>query len=80
MSKPEMIIYTAFNGMETTGKWRDEREFEAVKNYLPKIGARMMGISENNKSTGGVFVHLETKEQVEALSEFVKSLREASQA
>lgn len=78
MSNLEMCIYTAFNGIETTGRWRDEREFEAVKNYLTEIGVRVTGIYENNKRKDGLFVYVETKEQADALTEFVKSLRQES--
>jgi hypothetical protein len=80
MSNLEMLIYTAFNGIETTVRWRNEREFDAVKKFLTEIGAHVMGISENNKPTGEVFVDVETKEQVESLRQFVESFRQESQA
>jgi hypothetical protein len=78
MPNLEMLIYKSFNGIESTVRWRSEREFDAVKNFLTEIGAHVMGIFENDKDTGGTFVEVETKEQFEALSEFVKSLRQES--
>lgn len=80
MSNLEMVIYTAFNGMETTGRFRNEREFAAVRNFFTEKGARVTSIYENDKPTGGVYVYVETEEQMEAVSEFVKSLRQESQA
>jgi hypothetical protein len=74
-----MRIYTAFNGVESTYRWRNDREFQAIKTFLQEKGARVMGVSENNKPTGAVFVDVETKEQMEALNEFVRSLREGGQ-
>lgn len=80
MPHPEMRIYTAYNGVESIGRWRNERVFEAVKNYLVKIGARVSSVHENNKPKDAVFVYLETKEQSDALDEFVKSLGRENQA
>lgn len=80
MSNLEMVIYTAFNGIETTVRWRNEREFDAVKEFLKEKGAHVMGIYENNKPTDGVFVDVNTKQQMEALNEFVKSLRQEGEA
>jgi hypothetical protein len=76
MSNLDMRIYTAFSGVESTVRWRNEHEFQAVKTFLKEKGARVMGVSENNKATGAVYVDVETKEQVEELNEFVRSLRE----
>lgn len=78
MSNLEMRVYTAFNGVESVAKWRGEREFDAVKNYLKEIGAQVMGISENNKPKEGVYVYIETKEQFDALIKFANSLGQES--
>lgn len=80
MPNLEMRIYTAFNGVESVAKWRGEREFEAIKNYLKEMGARVTGVHENNKPKDAIFVYLETKEQFDALIEFANSLRQDSQA
>ena len=75
---PEMRIYTAFNGVESIARCRDERAFETLKNYLKEIGARVSGINGERKEA--VFVYLETKEQSDALDEFVKSWGPEGQA
>jgi hypothetical protein len=76
MTNLDMRIYTAFNGVETTVRCRNEHEFQAIKTFLKEKGADVMGVSENNKPTGAVYVYVETKELIDDLNEFVRSLRE----
>jgi len=79
MSNLEMRIYTAFDGIESTIKWCNDDEYQAVRKFLQDNGADVCGISEDNKPTGREFVYVENKEQIEGLSEFVRSLRQESQ-
>jgi hypothetical protein len=76
MANLEMRIYTAFNGIETTVTCHDDGEFEAVKSFLQDKGAAVMGVARNGERTDGVYVYVETQEQIDALNEFVKLRRE----
>jgi hypothetical protein len=76
MANLEMRIYTAFDGIETTIKWANEEEYLHVRKFLKDAGARVMGISEDNKPTAREFVYVGNKEQIQSLGEFVKSLRQ----
>ena len=75
MSNLEMLIYTAFNGVESTVTWANQGEYQAVKKFFEDAGASVMSIS-SNVPTDAEFVYVEKKEQIQGLSEFVKSLRQ----
>jgi hypothetical protein len=75
MSNLEMLIYTAFNGVESTVTWANQDEYQAVKKFFEDAGASVMSIS-SNVPTGAEFVYVEKKEQIQGLNEFVKSLRQ----
>jgi hypothetical protein len=77
MSNLEMLIYTAFNGVETTVTWANQDEYQAVKKFFEDAGASVMSIS-SNVPTDAEYVYVENREQIQGLNEFVESLRQKS--
>ena len=78
MSNLEMRIYTAFDGVEMTVALANDDEYQRVKQFLKDIGARIMDISLNNVPTGSDFVYVENEQQLKALDDFHRSLRQKS--
>jgi hypothetical protein len=76
MSKLEMLIYTAFDGVEATVAWKDEKEYQNVRRFLEDKGVRVSGISSGNQPMEGNFVYIENERQLEELFEYARSLRE----
>ena len=77
MKNLSMLIYTAFNGVETTVTWANQDEYRAVKKFFEDAGASVMSIS-SKVPTEAEFVYVENRERIQGLNEFVKSLREKS--
>ena len=74
MSSLEMLIYTAFDGIQAAITWRNEREYQAVRNFLKKSGAKICDVT-SNMPAAREFVYVENKDQIQGLGEFVKTLR-----
>jgi len=80
MSDLDMVIYTAFNGVQWTAKWRDAHAFQAAVEFLKARGALVTGVSTDNTSTGRTFVYMENEEQLQELVEFTKSMGQRGKA
>ncbi len=77
MSHPTMLIYTAFDGAESKAIWESKEEYELVRKFLKEKGVSVSGIAAQGVRTDGVFVYVENERQLEELSNYVQSLREA---
>jgi hypothetical protein len=69
----EMNIYSAVTGVQMTIKWASEKEYQLGKKFLIDQGAVFAGSSDGKMPE---FFGLETKQQLDALLEFRRSLRE----
>jgi hypothetical protein len=78
MANLEMLIYTAFNGVEGTLILANEDEYKAVRKFFEDAGAQVMGIA-SNVPTDAEFVYVEKREQIDGLDEFVKSFRQKNE-
>ena len=70
-----MDIYTRATGVEITIAWANEEEYQLGKKLLIDMGASCGESSERRGAKPASF-YLETKEQLESLYAFRRSLRE----
>jgi len=78
MQSLTMLIYTAFDGIETTVVWNSQEEYDLVKEFLECRGVRVSGV--NGVRLDRNFVYVENEQQLEDLSNYVQSLREKGKA
>jgi hypothetical protein len=70
-----MDIYAANIGVEMTIDWANEEEYQLGKKFLTDIGASCSSRSDP-RGEKPVFFYLENRQQLDALLEFRKSLKE----
>jgi hypothetical protein len=75
MAKLEMDIYTQATGVQMTIAWANEEEYQLGKKFLTNMGASC-GQSSDRRDEKAEFFYLESKQQLEALFQFRRSLRE----
>ncbi len=71
----QMDIYTQATGVQMTIVWSDEEEYQLGKKFLMDMGASC-GQSSDRRDKKPAFFYLENEQQLEALFEFRRSLRE----
>ena len=75
MSNLKMDIYTRATGVQMTIAWANEEEYQLGKKFLADMGASCGG-SSDHRGDKPSFFYLETKEQLDSLFEFRRTLRE----
>jgi hypothetical protein len=72
-----MDIYTAATGVQITIKWANEDEYQRGRKLLTDMGADCGQPGEMRaRDQKPEFFYLENEQQLEALFEFMRSLRE----
>lgn len=72
MSKLKMKIYTAASGVEMTVAWANEEEYKLGNKFLADMGVLNFPSDGDRPAS----FYLETKQQLESLYEFRRSLRD----
>jgi hypothetical protein len=72
----KMNIYSALTGVQMTIKWANEAEYLLGKKFLTDIGATVAAANGESPECFG----LETEQQLDALYDFRRSLREKRKA
>ncbi len=75
MQNLKMDIYTQATGVQMTIAWTNEEEYQLGKKFLTDMGASC-GQSSDRRGEKPAFFYLESKEQLESLYKFRRSLRE----
>jgi len=73
----KMDIYTKATGVQMTITWANEEEYQLGQKFLTDMGASC-GQASDRRGEKPAFFYLESKEQLESLYEFRRSLRETS--
>lgn len=68
-------IYNRATGVQMTIRWANEDEYQLGKKFLTDLGASC-GNSSDRREGKPAFFYLENQQQLEALYEFRRSLRE----
>ncbi|MGA8498834.1 MAG: hypothetical protein WB764_25340 [Xanthobacteraceae bacterium] len=76
MSNLTMIIYSEYDGVESTVVWRNEEQFQQVKKFLQGMGLHVSGVTSEGERTRAAFVYMKTEQQYKAMCEFSHSLEE----
>jgi hypothetical protein len=76
MSNLTMIIYSEYDGVESTIVWRNELQFQQIKKFLEDMGLHVSGVTSEGERTRPAFVYMKTEQQYKAMCEFSKSLEE----
>jgi len=76
MANVQMILYTAYDGIETRITWDNEEMYRLVKQFLENIGLHVSGTSSGAPHTRPAFVYMETEQQYDALCDFTQKLKE----
>ncbi len=71
----EMDIYTQATGVQMTIAWANEEEYQLGKKFLTDMDAGC-GQSSDRRGEKPEFFYLESEQQLEALFQFRRSLRE----
>jgi hypothetical protein len=79
MANVQMILYTAYDGIETRITWDNEEVYQLVKQFLENIGLHVSGTSSGAPLTRPAFVYMETEQQYDALCDFSQKLKEKGQ-
>jgi hypothetical protein len=73
MANLKMVLYTAFDGVESRITWKNEEVYRQVKKFLEDMDVQLGPIS-GNVPTDAEFAYMETEQQYDAMVEFVRSL------
>ena len=76
MANVQMILYTAYDGIETRITWDNEEMYQLVKQFLENIGLHVSGTSSGAPHMRPAFVYMETEQQYDALCDFTQKLKE----
>ena len=76
MAKVQMILYTAYDGIETRMAWDNEEVYPLVKQFLENMGLHVSGTSSGAPHARLAFVYMETEQQYDALCDFTQRLKE----
>jgi hypothetical protein len=74
MSNLAMIVYSEYDGVESTIEWRNEEQFQQVKKFLEDMGLHVTETLLDGERTKPAFVYMKTEQQYKAMSEFSWSL------
>jgi hypothetical protein len=76
MSNLTMIVYSEYDGVESTIVWRNEEQFQQVIKFLEDMGLHVSGTTSDGERTRPAFVYVKTEQQYKAMCEFSWSLEE----
>ncbi len=66
MSNLTMIIYSEYDGVESTVVWRNEEQFQQVKKFLQGLGLHVSGATSEGERTRATFVYMKNRATVQS--------------
>jgi hypothetical protein len=76
MANLKMILYTAYDGIESTITWDSEEVYQLIKQFLENMGLDVSETLSDGVRTRPAFVYMETEQQYDALCDFTRALKD----
>jgi len=76
MANMKMVLYTAYDGIETRMAWDNEESYRLVKQFLEDMGIDITPIKSGGMPTDAEFAYMETEQQYDALCDFTRALKD----